>query len=83
MVHAAQTGQHVGRSFVVNDFPSAALDAAERSAGAVIGEAFGPETAPVVGCDLIEGADHVVESVGLDHRSRAGRAVEEVAEIVN
>ena len=49
----------------------------------MIGEAFGPEAAPVVGDDLIQRVDYVVEGVGLDHRSGAGRAVEEFAEIVD
>ena len=54
MVHAGGAALHFGGSFVVDHLPSAAFDAAEGSAGAVIGEALGPEAAPVVGCDLVQ-----------------------------
>src|SRR5205807_340186 len=74
---------HFRRGFVVDDFPSAAFDASEGGAGTVVVEALGPESAPVVGSDLIQGGDNIVEGVGLDHRSGGGRAVEEVAEIVD
>ena len=81
--HTCHAAQHIRRSVVVGELPSAAFDAAEGRAGAVIGEALGPEAAPVVGNDLIEGVNDVVEGVSLQRRAGARGAVEEVAEIVN
>ena len=49
----------------------------------MVGEAFGPEPAPVVGDDLVQRVDDVIEGVGLQGGAGAGRAVEEMAEIVN
>src|SRR5579872_6653734 len=49
----------------------------------MIGETLRPKTAPVVGNDLIERVDHIVEGVRLERGPAAGSAVEEVAEIVD
>ena len=48
----------------------------------MIGEALGPEAAPVVGHDLVERVDYIVERVRFQHGTRAGRAVEELAKII-
>src|ERR1035438_800978 len=73
---------HFGWSFVVYDFPSAAFDAAQRSAGTVIRQALGPEAAPVIGRKLIQSANDVLECIGLHHGTCAGSAVEELAKII-
>src|SRR5215467_6610799 len=49
----------------------------------MVGEALGPEAAPVVGNGLIKCSDDVVKRVGLHGWASAWAAVEKVAEIVD
>src|ERR1035441_2826877 len=57
----------VRRVFVVGELPAAGFDPTQGRARAVVGEMIGPESAPVVGSDLIEGVNYVIESVSLYH----------------
>src|SRR5205085_388313 len=54
----------------------------ERTARPAICEPLHPESAPVIWRDLVQGADEVVERVGLQHRRTAGPAKKQFAEII-
>ena len=62
--------------------PTAGGQSFERRARPHSIEPIGPEAAPVVGHHGIERLDHVVEIIGNHLRSRARRAIEEPAEII-
>src|SRR5579859_2079143 len=49
----------------------------------MIGEALGPETAPVIGRNLVERADDVIEGIGFDLGHSTLPAMKEVAKIVD
>src|SRR5580704_9339987 len=74
---------HFRLSFVVDELPSTALDSAERGAGTMIAEALGPEAAPILSYHLVQWRNDIIEGVSLHHRPGAGRAVEELTEIVD
>src|SRR5271170_351332 len=76
------TAFYIRWKFIIDKIPSAAFDSAQRRAGTVIGQPLGPEAAPIVGYDLIQCGNHVIEGVRLHHGSRAGSAVEEMAKVV-
>src|SRR5579863_9593899 len=49
----------------------------------MVGEALGPEAAPVISDDLVQRVDDIVEGISLECWACAGCAVKEVAEIVD
>src|SRR5260370_30377636 len=82
MRNALAPALHLRLNVVIDELPTAAFDASQRRSGTVIGEALGPEAAPVVGDDLVQGVNDIIEGISLHHWPRTGSAVEEVAEIV-
>src|SRR5256885_9729329 len=62
-------------------FRSAPLDAAQRGVGAGRLQPLPEEAPPVVGGDLVEGGDDVVEPVGLHGRRAALRSEEHTSEL--
>ena len=72
----------VGLGSVVNDLPSAILNAGQGGARTVIGEPLGPEAAPVIGRDLIESGDKIIEGVRLQSGGR-GAPIEHVAKVIH
>ena len=49
----------------------------------VVRKALGPEPAPVIGHNLVERIYDIIERISLQRGPGAGRAMEEMAEIVN
>src|SRR5205807_10590796 len=82
MRNALAAALHLRLNVVIDELPPAAFDASQRRSGTVIGETLGPEAAPVVGDNLVQGVNDIIEGVSLHHRPRVGSAVEEPAEIV-
>ena len=58
---------------IFHPLPSMPPRGAPRS---VIGETLGPETAPVIGCDLVQRIHDVIEGVGFHRGPGAGRTME-------
>src|SRR5258708_35901355 len=71
-----------GRILVIHQLPSTAFEAAERGTRAMVGQTLHPESAPVVGSDLIQRVHNVVEGVSLDQGGSARGSITQFAEIV-
>src|SRR5271165_253179 len=71
-----------GRDLIVHQFPSAAFDSTEGRAGSVVGESLRPESAPVVGSNLVQRVHHIVKGVRLHHGRTARSSIKCFAEIV-
>src|SRR5258708_15357926 len=70
------------RMLVVHQLPSTSLNSAERGARAVVRQPVRPESAPVVGSDLIQRVHYVVEGVGFHHWGPSRPSIKQLAEIV-
>src|ERR1700692_2566156 len=77
------TAFHFRLRIVVDDLPSAAFNSPKRCARTVARKLLSPEASPIVGNNLAESIDYIIECIGFQHGPRAGSAVEELAEIID